>query len=119
MHENQLKNLRETVNSQNVTILSKDTELFEGADIIITDDPKRDNMRGYSVCTKVLTPLAKELSWLFFQLRDIFSGELDYINKFYFYPELAKAAKVYVEGGNNDLNGLLNTVLDTADNIRL
>jgi hypothetical protein len=119
MHERKLRKLRETVNSQNITELSKDVELFEGADIIITDDPMRDDMRGFSVCTKVLTPLARELSWLIFQLKDIFSGELDYMNKFYFYPELAKAAKVYVEAGNNDLNGLLNTVLDTADTIRL
>lgn len=119
MHENELKTLRERVNSQNITELSRDVELFEGADIIITDDPKRDDMRGFSVCTKVLTPLARELSWLIFQLKEIFSEELDYMNKFYFYPELANAAKVYVEAGNSDLNGLLNTVLDRADSIEI
>lgn len=119
MHENKLKILRETVNSKDISELSKDTELFEGADIIITDDPMRDDMRGYSVCTKVLTPFARQLSWLVFQLQAIFSVELDYMNKYYFYPELAKAAKEYVDAGNGDLNGLLNSVLDKAESIRL
>ena len=40
----------------------------------------------------VITEFSKELSWLFYQLKDIFAGELNYISKPVFYGMLAQTS---------------------------
>ncbi|MDR4496997.1 MAG: hypothetical protein MRK02_03585 [Candidatus Scalindua sp.] len=64
----------------------------------------------------VITEFSKELSWLFYQLRDIFAEEVDYISKYDFYGLLAQAAIDYLEvnQGNAKCNELLNAVIDKA-----
>lgn len=49
----------------------------------------------------VITPFSKELSWLFYQLRDIFRGKIDYISKYDFYGLLAQSAIDYIETHKN------------------
>jgi len=119
MHSEQLKQLRETLTSQDITKLSVDTELFQGADIIVSDDPSCPDSNGWSDYTKVITPFAKELSWLIIQLRDIFYGELDYMNKYYFYGTLADKAKSCMADGIEDKEALLLGVLAAAEEIEL
>ena len=105
--------------SHDMEELSRYVELFEGADTIITDDPERDDKRGFSVCTRVQTPHARPLSWLLLQLGEIFAEELDYMNKFYFYPELARSAGEALEKDGSDCKAMLNAVLDRAEKIEL
>lgn len=63
----------------------KHTDHFGGADLIITDDPNRRTGEGKVV---VLTIHAGPLSWLVVQLQKIYRNEVDYANKYDFYPEI-------------------------------
>lgn len=64
----------------------------------------------------VITKFSKELSWLFYQLRDVFAGEIDYISKYDFYGLLAQAAIDYLETKqeNAEYDQLFYSVLDKA-----
>ena len=57
---------------------------FAGAGLIITDDPKK--MGGSKVI--VYHRDAQSLSWLVFQLKEIFSDSLDYMVKYHFYESI-------------------------------
>jgi len=116
--EERLQELREVITSQDVKTMATGTELFMGADIIISDDPGCPSSNGWSDYTKVVTPYAKELSWLIFQLKDIFADELDYQNKYWFYGTLAETANSYLESGKDDMGGLLLSVIDKASEIK-
>ena len=64
----------------------------------------------------VITEYSKELSWLFYQLRNIFSNRIDYTSKYDFYGSLAQSAIDYL-GKNKesrDVKALLLTVLSTS-----
>ena len=64
----------------------------------------------------VITKYSKELSWLFYQLKDLFSGKIDYISKYDFYGSLAQSAIDYLSTNEDpqDAKGLLIEVLNTA-----
>jgi hypothetical protein len=64
----------------------------------------------------VITKFSKELSWLFYQLKDIFAGELNYISKPVFYGMLAQTSIDYLEKNQEDVkcDQLLFSVLDEA-----
>ena len=64
----------------------------------------------------VITEFSKELSWLFYQLKDIFAGELNYISKPVFYGMLAQTSIDYLEKNQEDVkcDQLLFSVLDKA-----
>ena len=57
---------------------------FGGAGLIVTDDPKK--MGGSEVI--VYHRDAQSLSWLVFQLKEIFSDSLDYMVKYHFYESI-------------------------------
>ncbi len=64
----------------------------------------------------VITPYSKELSWLFYRLRDIFSETLDFTSKYDFFGRLAQSAIDYIRDNkeHSDCTGLLKTVLKEA-----
>ena len=64
----------------------------------------------------VITEFSKELSWLFYQLKDIFAGELNYISKPVFFGMLAQTSIDYLEMNKEDVkcDQLLFSVLDKA-----
>lgn len=85
-----------------------------GADVVITSrQPKRRGGSFYSEPRFVVTPNAQQLSWLFYQLRDIFSDTYDGNTKIEFFGRLANAALRYQEKhrGNEDQRSLLFAVL--------
>ena len=64
----------------------------------------------------VITEFSKELSSLFYKLKDIFSGEIDYVSKYNFHGLLAQAAINYL-GENKEkpkCDQLLKSVLNRA-----
>ena len=63
------------------------TELFAGANLIITSDK---NKRGKTQDVIVFSDNAKDLSCFVFKLKSFFEEELDYINKYSFYPHIGK-----------------------------
>ncbi len=59
---------------------------------------------------------SKELSWLFYQLKNLFSEKIDYVSKYDFYGLLGQSAIDYLTNNEElqDAKGLLLTVLNTA-----
>jgi hypothetical protein len=77
-----------------------------GADVVISPVSLEKASSGgfYPAPRTVVTQFSREVSWLFEQLRDIFSGLLESDSKIEFYGRLANAAKNYqqrVNGGEN------------------
>jgi hypothetical protein len=84
-----------------------------GADTGITDKEIPNTSK-----TVVVTDHYKELSWLFYKLRDAFTGLIDYIDKYVFYERLAKRAQSYLDSNPDcDPKDLLYDVLDEANDI--
>lgn len=115
MKQAKLNALREIISKNEVENLSKNTSLFGGADISIVS--KRPDYKDgfYGNPQVVVTKYSKELSWLIFQLKDIFKDELDYLNKYPFYGRLAEKANKSIELNGENLSKLLNDVLDEAN----
>jgi hypothetical protein len=93
------------------TRLDKDTENWLGnqplAISLQSTEPRR---------RAVITNYAKELSWLFYQLKGVFSERIDYISKYDFYGLLAQSAINHITKNKEteDAQSLLIAVLNTA-----
>ncbi len=100
-----------------------------GADVIISSRLSQDVEKwlgdGHLVISlqdteprrrAVITACSKELSWLFYRLRDIFVGTIDFMSKYDFYGRLAQSAIDYIEANKecSECTHLLKTVLDEA-----
>ena len=84
---------------------------FGGANLIITDDPKRNFHEGDTV---IYSEHASALSWLVVQLKEIYNSELDYINKYDFYPYIGKL----IQSSINANDELLETMLFVVEKIK-
>ena len=64
----------------------------------------------------VITQFSKELSWLFYELKNIFAEKTDHISKYDFYGLLAQAAIEYLDNSNDKVqcDQLLKVVLTKA-----
>lgn len=122
-----LEELREKVNRGKVN--AEGVREWGGADVVIASRrtpqlTRWQNDSGVviglqsSVPRKrlVVTPYARELSWLFYQLRDIFAGRIDSLSKYDFYGALAQAALDEIEKNPvaESCTRLLNAVIDRA-----
>ena len=67
----------------------REFEHFGGADLIITDNHDRQ-VRDPEGIVMVVSPHAGALSWLVIQLKAVFDDQLDYMNKYQFYPMIGK-----------------------------
>lgn len=77
---NKLSELRKIIEERK---FPNDSPEFGGANLIITKD--RDRNYGSSDVV-VYSEHASSLSWLVFELKEIYADELDYQNKYFFYP---------------------------------
>lgn len=114
MRQEEIEILREIINTKDVSIESQHTPFFGGADIsIVTILPeKKETFLGEP--QYVVTKNAKELSWLIYKLKEMFSEDLDYLNKYPFYGRLAERANNSIQLNNDNLKTLLLDVLDEA-----
>lgn len=78
-----LDNLRNLIADMDKIPQSKN--LFAGANLIITDNPNR-NSKEHDVL--VVSKYPKELSWFVYKLKELFSNDIDYMNKYIFYPDI-------------------------------
>ena len=64
----------------------------------------------------VITAYSQELSWLFYELKGIFQGKIDYISKYDFFGSLAQSALDYldVHQDGGDCESLLFAVIETS-----
>lgn len=115
MKQIKLNIIREKIINNNFLESAKKHTLFGGADIsIVSEKPaKKDNL--YNEPQYVVTKYSKELSWLIFELKDVFKENLDYFNKYSFYGRLAEKANKSIEVNGESLIQLLLDVLEEAE----
>lgn len=95
--------------------ISKADREWGGADVIITNrQPELSKNNFYPEPRYVVTKFSLELSWLFNQLKDIFSELIDGMTKIEFYGRLANAGISYTSHSNNNCKELLLSVLHEA-----
>ena len=94
-------NLERFINEQPSMVINVD---FEAPDFV--DDIRRI----------VLTPYSYELSWLFYELKNIFKDYIDFRSKFQFYGLLAQSANDFINKHNEeyDSKSLLSYVLENG-----
>src|SRR5687768_10565175 len=88
-----------------------------GADVRITSDPHHKPRHWLDNDVVILTRHAKPLTWLIFELRDLFSPWVDASNKHGFYGALGQAASDYIakhQPEATDHRPLLAAVLEAA-----
>lgn len=84
---------------------------FGGANLIITDDPKR---KGYEHDVVICSEHASALSWLVVQLKEIYNSDLDYANKYDFYPYIGEL----IQSSVNKNDELLKTMLFVVEKMK-
>ena len=104
----------------------KGNNVWSGADVIITEQindtheawlenqPIVLSFQQFDAMKRlVVTQHAFELSWLFIQLRELYSGRIDHVSKYDFYGELAQKAidTINFTNDENSYEELLLTVL--------
>src|SRR5690625_2570693 len=89
-------------------------KLFGGANLIISKQHSERTERIVRLGgVSVVSPHARAISQLIFELKDIFFDYLDSLNKYLFYLELGRAANRYLET-NDEWEGVLLAILDQA-----
>ena len=88
-------------------------EFFQGADLVITD--KRTEFRDLEHKTVIISRHAREISWLVFQLKDIYFDSLNAGNKYDFYTLIGD---IICEQMNED-GDIIEAMLNAVDEIEL
>ena len=91
-----------------------------GADVVIGPPPRPVPTADgfYPDYDYVATKHHRELSWLFEQLRDLFSPHIDFINKYEFYGRLADSANRFItKFGDEIQRDVLYAVLHEANSM--
>lgn len=124
-----IANLKQRIETTDISMQARTVKEWGGADVIIKRELDADTEKWlgdqpYVISLQqtaprrraVITEYSKELSWLFFQLKDIFSEQIDYVSKYDFYGLLAQAAIDYLANneGSQDAKDLLLEVLNAA-----
>lgn len=125
----ELKKLEQQILSEDISQMARSTREWGGADVVIAsnmtegirqwvdDQPLVISLQETAPRRRaVVTQYSKELSWLFEQLKHIFSEKIDYVSKYDFYGLLAQSAIYYMENNadNQNVKCLLLHVLNTA-----
>ncbi len=124
-----LNGLENQIQNDDILTIAKDVDNWGGADVIIdkemTDELKEwvgnqpfviSLQKSEPRRRAVITKHAKELSWLFYELKEIFSERIDFSSKYDFYGFLDQSAIDYISEKQPDqnLHDLLLAVLATA-----
>lgn len=126
----ELDELKRRIRSQDVPAEARKWNEWDGADVMVLsqlDQVSKDwiGSQPFVVSAQrteprrrvVLTKFSRELSWLFCQLREIFSGRIDSISKYDFHGLLAQSAIDYLDRNQEaaTLAGLLLEVVEQAE----
>ncbi|MDY6839422.1 MAG: hypothetical protein SWH78_15765 [Thermodesulfobacteriota bacterium] len=125
----QMKKLKNRIENTDISMESRSVKEWAGADVLIKrrmDTDTKKWLGGQPLVASfqntkatrraVITEHSKELSWLFHQLKDLFSDQIDYVSKYDFYGLLAQSAidSLANNEGPQDPKGLLLEVLNAA-----
>jgi hypothetical protein len=123
----QIGDLKQRIETTDISMEARDAEEWGGADVIIQqtldadiekwlgDQPTVISLQSTEPRRRaVITKYSRELSWLFCELGDVFSEEIDYASKYDFYGLLAQSDIDYLANNKNsqDARGLLLAVLN-------
>jgi len=108
-----LKDLRDKVLTENISLLSRGTMLFRGHGVMLTDDIEQEFISSSHQDTIVETEHAQELSWLFREISEGISDTMTSYTKEEFYGLLADAANAFLLR-STDRTGMLLSVLMEA-----
>lgn len=126
---NELEKLKQRIQTEDIAKEASKIKEWGGADVIISNRLDKNTERWFGVQPLVISPqvteprrrmiiteYSKELSWLFCELKKIFSGRIDDVSKYDFYGSLAQSALDYIEKNkeNKELKKLLLVVLDKS-----
>ena len=100
----------ETIELVEIMDIPSNDKLFAGANLIVTNDLNR---KGHGNDVIVFSEHANEISWLIFQLQEIYSNKIDYLNKYTLYPSLGKEANKLIQK-KHTLQEILIGILDKA-----
>lgn len=108
--QSQLDELKKVIRSGDYQKEALTVQEWGGADVIITKKPDKrveqwladqhvviSYQNTIPQKRLVVTDFSRELSWLFYQVRDIFSGRIDFTTKYDFFGTLAQAALDYAK----------------------
>ena len=125
----ELERAEQRLQTEDISKEASATREWRGADVIITKGLENNfkkwledqpfvisSQNTESRRRAVITEYSKELSWLFYQLKYIFSDRIDDTSKYDFYGSLAQSAIDYLEKNkeSKDVRTLLLTVLSTS-----
>ena len=121
--------LEKQIKTEDISTLAEEVRFWRGADVVISPElcprdaswiENQPMVIGLQQTMPrrrlVITPHAKVLSWLFFQLKRIFWERLRSISKYDFYGMLAQSALDFLESHEDDEDPteLLCAVLETS-----
>jgi len=127
--QRELDKLERQIHGGNISQKAVTTREWGGADVVICTEldeqlkkwvkESRFVIRFQNIEPRrrvIITKYSKELSWLFNQLKCIFSEKIDCISKYDFYGLLAQSAINYLKDNKEkeDMKALLLVVLNTA-----
>jgi len=124
-----IEDLKRYIESVDISMEAKNVKEWGGADVIIRsrlDESIKEWLGDQPIVISfqsteprrraVITKYSRELSWLLYELRNLFSEKIDYILKYDFYGLLAQTAIDYLEISEpQDAKGLLLAVLNVAE----
>ncbi len=104
---NQIENLRTSINSGQ---FPTDFQHFGGANLIITND---ENRHYHESDTVIYTKHASALSWLVVELKKIYDSNLNFRNKYDFYPYIG----ILIQSSVKHNDDLFDTMLFVVEKI--
>ena len=87
-------------------------DLFAGSGLIVSDDPDRNR---HESDVFILSPNARQISWVIYQMKSVFSDEIDHLNKLTFYPALGRAAIKAISDQRGDMEVLQAVIAEAKD----
>jgi hypothetical protein len=105
-----MKRITELKNRVKAGDFPKEFREFGGANLIITSNPNRNFSENDVV---IYTDYAQILSWLVVELKSIYDSELNYLNKYDFYPRIGELIKKSIK--NNLM--IIDVMIYVIDNI--
>ena len=90
-------------------LILKASREWGGANVVVSAVPL------YSSYREIITPYSLEVSWLFEQLRDVFSRLIDSESKFEFYGRLEVAVNRSIAAGQCEVRDVALGLLDAAE----
>jgi hypothetical protein len=127
-----VKDIERRIKNVDFSTEARSVEEWEGADVVIKsisdadtekwlgDQPQVISFQSTEPRRRaVVTKYSKELSWLFYELKKVFSGKIDYVSKYDLYGLLAQSAIDYLANSEEPQGLLLEVLKESKSFLRM